>query len=139
MLICLWCHVKQPLRVYMIKNTSRATTELAGLGFSSSAGRFAKQEVEVRIVQDVLPSNAWVEGTVRAGVMTPWALPGQSWNTPTSVSDRFFLGGPGNLWGFATRGAGPTDARRPSADASPREVCRGGVSWCDVCGSSERE
>ena len=79
----------------------------------------------MRVVHDVLPGSAWVEGTVRGGVMTPWALPGQSWNTPTSVSDRFFLGGPGSLWGFAVRGAGPTDARRPAAqpETSLREVC----------------
>jgi outer membrane protein assembly factor BamA len=36
-------------------------------------------------------------------------------------SDRFFLGGPDSLRGFCTKGAGPTDARRPRGSAADEE------------------
>jgi outer membrane protein insertion porin family len=36
-------------------------------------------------------------------------------------SDRFFLGGPDSLRGFCTKGAGPTDARRPRGGAADEE------------------
>jgi outer membrane protein assembly factor BamA len=43
-----------------------------------------------------------------------------TWHAPPVplASDRFFLGGPDSLRGFCTKGAGPTDARRPVDPAS---------------------
>lgn len=50
-----------------------------------------------------------------AGLMLPWGA--KAWGAPTAISDRFFLGGigAGALRGFAQKGVGQTDLRRPSA------------------------
>eukprot|EP00898_Chlorokybus_atmophyticus_P004189 jgi/Chlat1/4771/Chrsp308S00822 len=87
----------------------RATTELAGLGFDSRLTRFIAQKVET---QYNLPLTEWATLMLggSAGMMLPWAFNGFS--RPSIICDRYFLGGPGSLRGFRTKGVGPSDARR---------------------------
>lgn len=67
--------------------------------------------------------------TLSTGLMLPYG-PGAS-RRSTSITDRFFLGGPSNLRGFQLCGAGPSDERRPrratgEPGAAPGETPRGG-------------
>ena len=48
--------------------------------------------------------------SAEAGVLLPWGA--KAWAIPTTISDRFFLGGVGSLRGFAFKGVGPSDGRR---------------------------
>ena len=54
-------------------------------------------------------------------------------NLPTPIADRFFLGGlgAGTLRGFAQKGAGPSEPRRPSAEV--RSACTSPVCRCMHC------
>ena len=67
------------------------------------------------------------------GVIVPWGGP---LSQPATVVDKFFLGGSGDLRGFAPKGAGPTARRRnptavgsspPPSPSKPRVSGSGGV------------
>lgn len=101
----------------------RSSTEVAGLGPGSNLLRHVRQQCSLQGVRQ-LYGGSWLSWGVQAGVVLPWELPGGSRGMgpgggggvllakSTSICDRFFLGGPGSLWGFKLRGAGPTDVRR---------------------------
>jgi outer membrane protein assembly factor BamA len=72
---------------------------------------------------------------------------GGSPHPESCISDRFFLGGPGSLWGFRTRGCGPREPRNsplgdaPLAGATPLAGgapqaggALGGKAPCDALG-----
>lgn len=83
----------------------RTCAELAGLGPATTL-RFLRLEAQAAAAQP-LTSNTGLAIAARAGLLLP--LTAQR----TALPDRFFLGGVDSLRGFATKGAGPTDARRP--------------------------
>lgn len=64
-----------------------------------------------------------------AGFLLPLGVGGVK--KPTSISDRFFLGGPNSLRGFKHRGVGPSEPRRileepkPGAPPPPRDALGG--------------
>uniref|UniRef100_A0A7S0WW56 Bacterial surface antigen (D15) domain-containing protein n=1 Tax=Pyramimonas obovata TaxID=1411642 RepID=A0A7S0WW56_9CHLO len=96
----------------------RMQTEVAGLGSpTANLLRFVRQELNAHVV---IPLNYGLGITLAgsAGVVVPW---GEGWSTQvTSISDRFFIGGPSSLRGFRTRGVGPSDARRQGKDADSK-------------------
>jgi outer membrane protein insertion porin family len=100
---------------------ARSTTELAGLPGAAAALRFAKQHLVAQLALPAGPSAA-LSLTAEAGVLLPLGARGLAHGGGSAISDRFFLGGlgGGSLRGFAQRGVGPTDARRPpsAADAA---------------------
>ena len=109
----------------------RASTEVAGIGLNPHLSSFVKQEVDVRWSH---PLSHALEGLtlnfgLKAGVMLPW--PRRGWGAgraSSSVSDRFYLGGAGNLRGFSAKGVGPTDARRGKG-APGRDALGGDMSY----------
>lgn len=122
----------------------RLRSELAGLGPDSTFLRFFRQEAEAQVVVPLLRGVALALST-HAGALVPLAGPGgggaaAAAQQPSLISDRFFLGGPGSLRGFRTKGVGPTDERVPvrgesgaaAADAplpakAPRDALGGDV------------
>jgi hypothetical protein len=74
--------------------------------------------------------------TAEAGLLLPWGT--RAWEDPTCISDRFFLGGlgGGTLRGFAQKGVGPSEPRRPTAEpqaqGSPGQVGRQGKAGWSV-------
>ncbi|PSC74144.1 sorting and assembly machinery component 50-like protein B-like [Micractinium conductrix] len=119
----------------------RSESQLAGLGADASLLRFAKQHFTGKAAFAVAPGAA-LTVSAEAGVLLPWGAGG--WRKPSPISDRFFLGGTGAgaLRGFAQKGVGPSDARRPSAEAgaggeeSPRRLRQrdalGGDLFCSL-------
>lgn len=92
----------------------RCETQLAGLGPDANLLRFARQHCAGKVAFPVSAGGgASLALTAEAGLLLPWGA--RSWATPTSISDRFFLGGlaAGALRGFAHKGVGPSDPRRP--------------------------
>ena len=64
-----------------------------------------------------------------AGLLLPWSSRGLAAAGRSHISERFYLGGvgAGALRGFAQKGVGPMDARRPAAgggEVSPRQAVR---------------
>lgn len=96
----------------------RAETQVAGLGAPNpSLLRFVRQHLQGRAAFR-LADGAALTLSAEAGLLLPWGAGGRAGGTP--ISDRFFLGGTGvgALRGFAQKGVGPSDARRPVAEAS---------------------
>lgn len=111
----------------------RTTSELAGVG-PSDLLRFCRFEAET-VAAVPLARGVALALSLRTGVLLPLGSTGgrrpathiryASWVRCCSLacsdtariippcSDRFFLGGPDSLRGFSTKGAGPSDARRP--------------------------
>ena len=92
----------------------------------------------MQVVFPAWPGVAALHLNAGAGLLLPWGARAQT--TPTSISDRFFLGGmgAGSLRGFMHRGVGPSDARRPPQeeplrqDREPQvESAVAGASGCD--------
>ncbi|PRW61285.1 Sorting and assembly machinery component 50 [Chlorella sorokiniana] len=119
----------------------RAESQVAGLGPDANLLRFVKQHVMGKVAFPV-GNGASLTFSAEAGLLLPWGT--RSLDAPTSISDRFFLGGlgAGTLRGFAQKGAGPSEPRRPSAEAgssseaSPRPALRrdalGGDLMCSL-------
>ena len=88
---------------------------MAGLGPDARLLRYAKSHVHALWATPLpfLPEGALLlSGTL--GAMLPW---GPGWHRrPTTISDRFWLGGVGTVRGFRVRGLGPTAARRVDPD-----------------------
>lgn len=78
------------------------------------------QEVDLRYAVPFGFYNAAINFGVSGGVSFPWGSGYQ--NRPSSIPERFFLGGnsspvcslsgPSALWGFKTRGVGPSEPKR---------------------------
>ncbi|MEW5305444.1 MAG: hypothetical protein WDW38_010472 [Sanguina aurantia] len=95
----------------------KCTSELGGLGPDSQL-RYGKQQVDF---QGILPlgMGAALSLSASGGVVLPWGGP-DPLARPTSICERFFLGGPTSLRGFKFKGVGPSQLRRPvSAQATP--------------------
>ena len=88
---------------------------MAGLGPDTRLLRYAKSHIHALWATPLpfLPEGALLlSGTL--GAMLPW---GPGWHRrPTTISDRFWLGGVGTVRGFRVRGLGPTAARRVDPD-----------------------
>lgn len=88
-----------------------------------------QQEVDLRYAVPFGFYHAALNFGVSGGVIFPW---GNGFlNKPSSLPERFFLGGdfspvctlggPATVWGFKTRGLGPTEPRRHVRDNSNQE------------------
>lgn len=101
-----------PQSGYMVKTT----TELAGWGFLGGDVGFSKSEVEVAGAIPISvpgfkgPSGASIGCGLRAGLLYPLPLSfGFGGASPSRLNDRFTLGGPTDVRGFALGGLGPRD------------------------------
>ncbi|TYI78255.1 hypothetical protein E1A91_D06G198100v1 [Gossypium mustelinum] len=97
-----------------------STTQIGGLTPDSRSLRFLRQEFDLRYVVPLGFYHAALNFGVSGGVVFPW---GNGFSSrPSSLPERFFLGGnispvcalggPTALWGFKTRGLGPTEPKR---------------------------
>ncbi|RCV27962.1 hypothetical protein SETIT_5G367500v2 [Setaria italica] len=103
-----------------------STSQVGGI-WGSKGLRFFRQEFDFRGAVPFSFYNAALNAGISAGVVLP--LGRGFWGSPSSVPDRFFLGGNSSpvcslgglnsLLGFKTRGIGPTELRRfvPSESA----------------------
>ncbi|EXC04700.1 Sorting and assembly machinery component 50-B-like protein [Morus notabilis] len=105
------------------------TSQIGGLAPDSRCLRFLRQEFDVRYALPFGFYNAALNFGISGGVVFPW---GSGFlNNPSSLPERFFLGGdfspvctvggPSTVWGFKTRGIGPTEPRRQNSDKSNGE------------------
>ncbi|KAK8629633.1 hypothetical protein V6N13_078466 [Hibiscus sabdariffa] len=103
-----------------------STTQLGGLVPNNRSLRFLRQEFDIRYVVPLGFYRAALNFGVSGGVVFPW---GNGFSSkPSSLPERFFLGGnispvcalggPTALWGFKTRGLGPTEPRRQVNDGT---------------------
>ncbi|KAK7387470.1 hypothetical protein VNO78_28302 [Psophocarpus tetragonolobus] len=101
-----------------------STTHFGGLTPDHRSLRFIRQEFDVRCAIPFGFYNTALNLGISAGAVFPW---GQGFmNKPSPLPERFYLGGdfspvctlggPITLWGFKTRGLGPTEPRRRSRD-----------------------
>ncbi|XP_054789110.1 uncharacterized protein LOC129294679 [Prosopis cineraria] len=101
-----------------------STTQFGGLTPDPRSLRFLRQEFDVRYALPLGFYNTALNLGISAGVVFPWGC--GFLNKPSPLPERFFLGGdfspvctlggPTTLWGFKTRGLGPTEPRRQSRD-----------------------
>ncbi|CAN0909797.1 Sorting and assembly machinery component 50 homolog [Linum grandiflorum] len=97
-----------------------ATSQIAGLAPDSRFLRFIRQELDLRCAIPLGILNSALNLGISSGVVFPWGDGAK--NMPSPLPERFFLGGnsspvcglggPTSLWGYRTRGLGPTDFRR---------------------------
>ncbi|XP_022993263.1 sorting and assembly machinery component 50 homolog B-like [Cucurbita maxima] len=110
----------RPTRGYAFVSTS----QIGGLAPDHRSLRFVRQEFDLRYAIPFGFDRAAMNFGVSAGVVLPW---GNGFlNKPSSLPERFFLGGdfspvctiggPTTVWGFKTRGMGPTEPRREVRD-----------------------
>ncbi|KGN47843.1 sorting and assembly machinery component 50 homolog [Cucumis sativus] len=110
----------RPTRGYAFVSTS----QVGGLAPDHRSLRFVRQEFDLRYAIPFGFDRAAMNFGVSAGVVFPW---GNGFlNKPSSLPERFFLGGdfspvctiggPTTVWGFKTRGMGPTEPRREVRD-----------------------
>jgi outer membrane protein insertion porin family len=108
----------------------RLHTELAGVAPPLGDVSFVKQTLTASAFVPLLPAGRVAVGAfLNAGLLLPL---GQNAKRESSVCDRFFLGGPGSLWGFRTRGCGPRELRHNPTGAAlgeraPRDTLGGDV------------
>ncbi|KAL1290230.1 hypothetical protein HN51_058655 [Arachis hypogaea] len=101
-----------------------STTHFGGLTPDERSLRYIRQEFDVRCAVPFGFYNTALNLGISAGAVFPWG-PGFL-NKPSPLPERFYLGGdfspvctlggPVTLWGFKTRGLGPTEPRRQSRD-----------------------
>ncbi|TKY56892.1 Sorting and assembly machinery component 50-like [Spatholobus suberectus] len=103
-----------------------STTHVGGLTPDHRSLRFLRQEFDVRFAVPFGFYNTALNLGISAGAVFPW---GHGFKTkPSPLPERFYLGGdfspvctlggPTTLWGFKTRGLGPTEPRRQNRDGS---------------------
>ncbi|KAK7300497.1 hypothetical protein RJT34_11342 [Clitoria ternatea] len=103
-----------------------STTHFGGLTSDPRSLRFLRQEFDVRFAVPFGFYNTALNLGISAGAVFPW---GPGFKTkPSPLPERFYLGGdfspvctlggPTTLWGFKTRGLGPTEPRRQNRDGS---------------------
>ncbi|XP_022764973.1 sorting and assembly machinery component 50 homolog [Durio zibethinus] len=101
-----------------------STTQVGGIAPDSRSLRFLRQEFDLRFAVPLGFYGAALNFGISGGVVFPW---GNGFlNKPSSLPERFFLGGnispvcalggPTALWGFKTRGMGPTEPKRQVND-----------------------
>ncbi|XVE69462.1 hypothetical protein DITRI_Ditri09bG0154200 [Diplodiscus trichospermus] len=103
-----------------------STTQIGGLAPDTRSLRFMRQEFDLRYVVPLGFYRAALNFGISGGVVFPWGNGFLS--SPSSLPERFFLGGnispvcalggPTALWGFKTRGLGPTEPKRQVNDES---------------------
>lgn len=94
----------------------RSETQVAGLATPSpSVLQYVRQHLQGKAAFRIADGAA-LTLSAEAGLLLPWGACQREGGTP--ISDRFFLGGTGvgALRGFAQKGVGPSDARRPGAE-----------------------
>ncbi|CAL0304743.1 unnamed protein product [Lupinus luteus] len=101
-----------------------STTHFGGLTPDQRGLRFLRQEFDVRYAVPFGFYNTALNLGISAGAVFPWGA--GFMDRPSPVPERFYLGGdfspvctlggPMTLWGFKTRGLGPTEQRRRSID-----------------------
>lgn len=115
----------RPTRGYAFVSTS----QVGGLAPDHRSLQFVRQEFDLRYAIPFGFDRAAMNFGVSAGVVFPW---GNGFlNKPSSLPERFFLGGdfspvctiggPTTVWGFKTRGMGPTEPRREVRDENNGE------------------
>ncbi|CAH1430699.1 unnamed protein product [Lactuca virosa] len=97
-----------------------SSSQLGGIFPDYRSLRFVRQEFDLRYALPLGFARAALNFGVAGGVLFPWGS--EFLNTPTSLPDRFFLGGnsspvcslggPTSLLGFKTRGLGPSEPKR---------------------------
>lgn len=110
-----WIHDRRdnpilPMTGYSIKTIS----ELAGWGPLQGDVAFWKSEMESQMavpipVPGVRQNGVTFTAGLRAGLLYPLTMPGQSHPMPSRINDRFQLGGPTDVRGFRLSGLGPRD------------------------------
>ncbi|KAF4387353.1 hypothetical protein G4B88_026432 [Cannabis sativa] len=120
------------------------SSQVGGLSPDPRCLRFLRQEFDLRYALPFGFYNVALNFGISGGVIFPW---GNGFlNKPSSLPERFFLGGdfspvctvggPTTVWGFKTRGIGPTEPRRQnndkpdeeSSDSSGRDVVGGDLA-----------
>lgn len=116
-----------------------STTQIGGLSPDSRCLRYLRQELDLRCAFPLGFYNAALNFGIGVGVLFPWGSGFRS--KPTSLLDRFYLGGtsspvctlggPTSVLGFKARGLGPTELRRnmddgESSDSYPATDFLGG-------------
>ena len=108
----------------------KLTTELAGVAPPVGDAHFVKHHLSASAFTPTRHPRVSLGVSVNAGLLLPV---GNSYGTESHISDRFFLGGPGSLWGFRTRGVGPRELRHSPTGAAalkpnaPRDSLGGDV------------
>ncbi|KAL9316228.1 hypothetical protein ACSQ67_017229 [Phaseolus vulgaris] len=103
-----------------------SSTHVGGLTPDPRSLRFLRQEFDVRFAVPFGFYNTALNLGISAGAVFPW---GHGFKTkPSPLPERFYLGGdfspvctlggPTTLWGFKTRGLGPSEPRRVNRDGS---------------------
>ncbi|CAJ1971044.1 unnamed protein product [Sphenostylis stenocarpa] len=103
-----------------------SSTHVGGLTRDPRSLRFLRQEFDFRFAVPFGFYNTALNLGISAGAVFPW---GHGFKTkPSPLPERFYLGGdfspvctlggPRTLWGFKTRGLGPTEPRRQNRDGS---------------------
>ncbi|KDP44724.1 hypothetical protein JCGZ_01224 [Jatropha curcas] len=97
-----------------------STTQIGGLAPDSRSLRFCRQELDLRYAIPLGFLHSALNIGISSGLIFPWGA--GFLNMPTPLPERFFLGGnlspvctlggPMALYGFRTRGLGPTEPRR---------------------------
>ncbi|KAE7996580.1 hypothetical protein FH972_001291 [Carpinus fangiana] len=106
-----------------------STTQVGGLTPDHRSLRFLRQEFDLRYAIPFGFYHAALNFGISGGVLFPW---GRGFlDKPSPLPERFFLGGdfspvctiggPTTVWGFKTRGLGPTEPRRQIRDKSNDE------------------
>ncbi|PON51385.1 Bacterial surface antigen (D15) [Parasponia andersonii] len=105
------------------------SSQIGGLAPDHRCLRFLRQEFDLRYALPFGFYNVALNFGISGGVVFPW---GRGFlDKPSSVPERFFLGGdfspvcsvggPTTVWGFKTRGIGPTEPRRQNSEKSDGE------------------
>eukprot|EP00208_Stichococcus_sp_RCC1054_P001202 CAMPEP_0206145992 /NCGR_PEP_ID=MMETSP1473-20131121/29170_1 /ASSEMBLY_ACC=CAM_ASM_001109 /TAXON_ID=1461547 /ORGANISM="Stichococcus sp, Strain RCC1054" /LENGTH=448 /DNA_ID=CAMNT_0053542405 /DNA_START=138 /DNA_END=1481 /DNA_ORIENTATION=- len=89
----------------------KATSEVAGLALGSGVPRFLRQHLQGYLAVPLPETSAFVSLAADAGMVVPVGRGARG--RPSSIADRFFLGGPASLRGFSANSAGPCDLRHP--------------------------
>ncbi|XP_048325445.2 uncharacterized protein LOC107413914 [Ziziphus jujuba] len=106
-----------------------STSQVGGLAPDQRSLRFLRQELDLRYALPFGFYNAALNFGISGGVIFPW---GSGFlNKPSPLPERFFLGGdfspvctlggPVTVWGFKTRGIGPTEPRRQNSNRTNDE------------------
>ncbi|CAN1255330.1 Sorting and assembly machinery component 50 homolog [Linum perenne] len=115
----------RPLRGYAFA----ATSQIAGIAPDSRFLRFLRQEFDLRCAIPLGILNSALNLGITSGVVFPWGNGASS--MPSPLPERFYLGGnsspvcglggPTTVWGYRTRGLGPTESRRQSKTSADDE------------------
>ncbi|KAL8161046.1 hypothetical protein V2J09_012535 [Rumex salicifolius] len=103
-----------------------STTQVSGLNPDSRGLRFLRQDLDFRYAVPLGSSRAALNLGVSGGAIFPWGS-GGFLGKPSSVADRFFMGGPNSMLGFKFRGIGPMDLRRQTKNTNHNNLERDAI------------